>query len=81
MGDKNKVKIYTTPTCIYCKMAKQFFKENNVAYEEKDVASDAEAREEMIKKSEQMGVPVIEIGGEIVIGFDKERLSELLNIK
>ena len=76
-----KVIIYTTPQCVYCKMAKEFFRAKNVSYEEKDVASDAEAREEMIKKSEQMGVPVIEIGGEIVIGFDKERLSELLNIK
>ena len=66
-----KVKIYTTPTCIYCKMAKQWFKENNISYEEKDVSSDAQSRQEMIDKSQQMGVPVIEVGGELIIGFDK----------
>lgn len=76
-----KITIYTTPTCIYCKMAKQWFKENNISYEEKDVSGDAEAREKMINKSQQMGVPVIEVGGELIIGFDKERLSELLNVK
>ncbi|OGZ28882.1 MAG: NrdH-redoxin [Candidatus Niyogibacteria bacterium RIFCSPLOWO2_01_FULL_45_48] len=75
------VTIYTTPTCIYCKMAKEFFKENGVEYSEKNVASDTQAREEMIKKSNQMGVPVIDIDGELTIGFDKERLSALLNVK
>lgn len=76
-----KITIYTTPTCVYCKMTKAFFKENNVQYEEKDVASDLKARDEMIAKSHQMGVPVIDIDGEIVVGFDKETLSRLLNIK
>ena len=75
------VNIYTTPTCVYCQMAKEFFKENNVSYQENDVSSDAKAREEMINKSGQMGVPVIEVEGEIVIGFDKEKLMELLDIK
>lgn len=75
------VNIYTTPTCVYCQMAKEFFKENNISYQEHDVSSDAKAREEMINKSGQMGVPVIDVEGEIVIGFDKEKLSELLNIK
>lgn len=76
-----KVTIYTTPTCVYCKMTKAFFKEHNVAYEEKDVASDPAMAEEMVKKSGQMGVPVIDIDGELTVGFDKERLSKLLNIK
>lgn len=76
-----KITIYTTPTCIYCRMAKAFFKENSVVYEEKDVWQDPSAREEMVEKSEQMGVPVIDIDGQIVIGFDKEVLSELLQIK
>ncbi|MEK7624113.1 MAG: glutaredoxin family protein [Patescibacteria group bacterium] len=76
-----KTIIYTTSTCVYCKIAKAFFKEHNVAYEEKDVASDEKAREEMISKSGQMGVPVIEIDGQIVVGFDKEELSKLLGIK
>ena len=74
------VTIYTTPTCVYCRAAKEFFKEHNVEYEEKDVAIDEQAREDMIRKSEQMGVPVIDIGGEIVIGFDKAGLSKLLGI-
>ena len=75
------VKIYTTPTCAYCKMAKEFFKQNNINYEEKDVVMDMQAREEMINKSGQMGVPVIFVGDDIVIGFDKSRLSELLGVK
>lgn len=76
----SNVIIYTTPTCVYCKMAKAFFKENNIAYEEKDVVRDAAARDEMIEKTHQKGVPVIDIDGQIVIGFDKESLSALLNI-
>ncbi|MBI2023889.1 glutathione S-transferase N-terminal domain-containing protein [Candidatus Giovannonibacteria bacterium] len=76
-----KVTIYTTPTCVYCKMTKAFFKENNVQYEEKDVSTDRTAADEMIKKSNQMGVPVVDIDGQILVGFDKEGLSRLLNIK
>lgn len=76
-----KVTIYTTPTCVYCKMTKTFFKENKVEYEEKDVSTDAAARDEMIQKSNQMGVPVIDIDGEFTVGFDKEKISKLLNIK
>ena len=75
-----KVIIYTTPSCVYCKTAKAFFKENNVAFEEKDVASDVKARDEMVKKSGMMAVPVIDVNGSIVIGFDKPKLSQLLNI-
>ena len=77
----SKVTIYTTPSCVYCKMTKAFFKENNVQYDEKDVSTDATARDEMIAKSNQMGVPVIDVDGELSVGFDKERLSQLLNIK
>lgn len=62
-------------------MTKAFFKENNVVYEEKDVSTDAAARDEMIAKSNQMGVPVIDVDGQIIVGFDKERLSKLLSIK
>lgn len=75
-----KVTIYSTPTCVYCKMAKEYFAENNVAFEEKDVARDLAAREEMIQRTGQMGVPVIQVGTEIIIGFDKERLTGLLGI-
>lgn len=70
--------MYTTPTCTYCKMAKDFFKAQGVVYSEHDVVSDLSARKEMIDKSGQMGVPVIEVNGEIVIGFNKEKLSTLL---
>lgn len=72
------VKIYTTPTCVYCKMAKEFFSKNNVQYEEANVAVDAQAREEMVQKSGQLGVPVIDINGKIVVGFDQAKLSEYL---
>jgi len=73
--------IYTTPTCVYCKMTKEFFKQNNVEFSEKNVAVDASARDDMIQKSGQMGVPVIDVNGKLVIGFDKLKLSELLEIK
>jgi len=76
-----KVIIYSTPYCVYCKAAKEFFQEHDVQYEEKDVAQDEEARERMIQKSGQMGVPVIEVGDEVVVGFDKKRLIALLGIK
>ena len=77
----SKVTIYTTPTCVYCKMTKEFFKEHNVAYQEKDVSTDQAAVEEMVKKSGQMGVPVIDVDGKILVGFDKEGLSQLLHIQ
>lgn len=75
------VKIYTTPTCIYCQTAKKFFDEHKIKYTEIDVGSDPEKADEMIKKSGQMGVPVIEIGDEIIVGFDKKKISQLLSIK
>lgn len=74
------VTIYTTPTCVYCKATKQFFAEYGVEYDEKDVAADAEARQAMIQKSGQLGVPVIDVDGQVVIGFNKKRLGEMLKI-
>jgi glutaredoxin len=62
-------------------MTKAFFKENNVQYEERDVSADHAAVDEMVKKSGQMGVPVVDIDGQILVGFDKEGLSRLLQIK
>ena len=62
-------------------MTKEFFKENNVVYEEKDVSVDDKARDEMVEKSGQLGVPVTDINGKIIVGFDKEKLSEILGIK
>jgi len=75
-----KITIYTTPICVYCKMAKELFAKNNVAYEEKNVASDAQARNEMIEKSGQLGVPVLDIDGKIIVGFNKEKIKELAGI-
>lgn len=74
------VKIYTTPTCVYCKLAKQFFGQHNVQYEEVDVTRNEAALNDMVKKTGQMGVPVIEVDGHMVVGFDKAKLSELLKI-
>ena len=74
------VTIYSTPSCHYCRLAKDFFKANNIAYTEYDVASDPEKRQEMVKKSGQMGVPVIIIGDELVIGFDQAELTKLLGL-
>lgn len=75
-----KVTIFTTPSCHFCNMAKIFFKANNIEFEEKNVASDEDARENMINKSGQMGVPVIEIGEDIVIGFNQPVIKQLLGI-
>lgn len=75
-----KVIVYSTPTCIYCQMLKDWLKKNNIPFTGHDLSQDAERREEVIKKTGQMGVPVIEIDDEIIIGFDKKRLSELLEV-
>jgi glutaredoxin 3 len=76
----NTVTIYSTPVCHFCHAAKEFFKENNVAYTEHDVAADAEKRTEMIDMTGQMGVPVIRIGDDVIIGFDEPKLKELLSL-
>jgi len=76
-----KVTIYTTPSCVYCRMAKDFFKKNNVEYTELNVVNDEKAREDMIKKSRQLGVPVIDVDGEIFVGFDQAGLKKALKIQ
>lgn len=75
------VSIYTTETCGYCKLAKEFFIKNNITYQEFDVGRDLAKRQEMVEKSGQMGVPVIMVGDAMVIGFNKPRLSELLGVQ
>lgn len=75
-----EVTIYTTPTCHFCKEAKAFFKENNIPYKEHDVLSDLDKRKEMMDKSGQMGVPVITIDNDLVIGFDRGRIESILGI-
>ena len=76
-----KVTIYTTPTCVYCRAVKELFADHKVQYEEKDVARDEQARNDMVQKSGQLGVPVITVDDEVVVGFDESRLSELLGVK
>ena len=75
-----KIQIYTTPGCAYCHMAKEYFKSKSLAYEEFDVMKDMQKRQEMITETGQMGVPVIKVGGQIVIGFNKGKINELLGI-
>lgn len=74
------VKIYTTPSCVYCRMAEEFFKKNNVAYEKVDVTTDDKLLGEMVQKSHQMGVPVIDIDGEIFVGFNRPDIEKALKI-
>lgn len=74
------ISIYSTPTCTYCQMAKDFFGQNNIAYTEYNVALDLARRQEMIEKSGQMGVPVIVIENDIIVGFDKDRIVKTLGI-
>jgi len=76
----SNVTIYSTPVCHFCQEAKAFFKENDVEYVENDVAADAEKRQEMIDLTGQMGVPVIKIGEDIIIGFDEPKIKELLSL-
>jgi glutaredoxin-like YruB-family protein len=76
-----KVRIFSTPYCPYCVTLKEFLKENQIEFEDINVAENAVAREEMIEKSNQMGVPVAEIDGQIIVGFDREKISELLGLK
>ncbi len=75
---KKDIKIYSTPTCHFCHMAKDFFSENNIEYTEFDVAADAEKRAEMMEKTGQMGVPVIEIGDDVIVGFNEAKIKELI---
>ena len=74
------VTIFSTPTCIYCKKTKEFFKKHNVKFKDINVAADQKAAHEMIEKSGQQGVPVINIDGKIVVGFDEPKLRKLLKI-
>jgi glutaredoxin 3 len=75
-----KVKIYSTPGCPWCQKAKEFCSDHNVKFEDIDVANDTDAAEEMIKKSGQRGVPVIEAGGKVIVGFDEGALKEALKL-
>jgi len=77
---KKMVKIYSTQTCPYCEMAKEYLNEQGIKYKNYDVANDETARKEMVEKSGQMGVPVIDIDGKIIIGFNKPEIEKALNL-
>ena len=81
-GEKmdKKITVYSTATCPHCIRLKEFLKNNNIAFENIDVSSDPVKTDEMVKKSGQMGVPVIEIDGEIIVGFDRDAISQKLGI-
>ena len=76
-----KVKIYSTPSCPYCVALKGFLEENKVEFEEIDVSQDQESMKIIVEKTGQMGVPVIDIDGELIVGFDRQKIVELLKIK
>ncbi|MDD4062666.1 MAG: glutaredoxin domain-containing protein [Candidatus Pacebacteria bacterium] len=79
MMDK-KIKVYSTPTCVYCVTLKEFFKEKGIEFEEVDVSLNEEAAREMIMKTGQMGVPVVEIGEEVIVGFDRDKIIQALGL-
>jgi len=76
-----KVRIFSTPSCVYCVTLKGYLKDHGITFEDIDVSASDKSLDEMIKKSGQMSVPVIDIGGEIIVGFDKSKVNELLKIK
>ncbi|MEK7156356.1 MAG: glutaredoxin domain-containing protein [Patescibacteria group bacterium] len=80
MATKAQVTIYSTPTCHFCHAAKDFFTANSVAFTDYNVGTDLAKRKEMIEKSGQMGVPVITVGQDLIVGFDEPKLRELLAI-
>ena len=77
---QKQVTVYSTPTCAFCHMAKDYFKEKGITYSDHNVATDLEKRQEMLELTGQMGVPVIKIGDDVVIGFDQGRINELLGL-
>ena len=78
---KPKIIVYSTPTCPYCHAAKEFLKENKIEFKDIDVSKDQSAAQEMIEKSGQMGVPVLDINGTIIVGYDKEAIKKALKLK
>lgn len=74
------IKVYSTPTCPWCTMAKEYLKSKNVAFDDLDVSKDKDAAAEMIQKSGQRGVPVVDIDGNIIVGFDQKTIDKLINV-
>ncbi|MDP7180558.1 MAG: glutaredoxin domain-containing protein [Candidatus Woesearchaeota archaeon] len=80
MNNMAKVTVYSTSTCPWCTKVKEFLKESKVEFEEKNVGEDDTARNEMVEKSGQMGVPVIDIDGTVIVGFDQEAIKKALKL-
>jgi glutaredoxin-like YruB-family protein len=76
-----KIKVYSTPTCPYCKLVKDYLKEQTIAFTEMDVSQDNDAIQKMVKLSGQMGVPVIDINGQIIVGWNKNALEEVIKVQ
>lgn len=75
-----RVIIFTTPTCSYCNLAKQYFRRNKIRFRDVDISKDQAAARDVVRRSGQMGVPVIDIGGKIIVGFDKPKVNQLLGL-
>jgi len=78
---KKRVILFSTPTCGYCNMAKQYFRRNRIRFKDVDVSRDQAAARDLVRRTGQMGVPVIDIGCQLIVGFDKPKINHLLNIK
>jgi len=76
-----RIIVFSTPTCTYCNAAKRFFREKGIQFKDVDVSRDAAAARDMLRRSGQMGVPVIDIAGKIVVGFDRPKIEQYLGIK
>ncbi len=76
-----RVIVFSTPTCSFCNSAKQYFRQKGIKFSDVDVSRDAAAARDMVRRSGQMGVPVIDIGGKIVVGFDRPKINKYLGIK
>ena len=78
---QKRVIVFSTPTCSYCNMAKQYFRRNKVRFRDVDISKDPAAARDLVRRTGQMGVPVIDIGGKMIVGFDKPKINDMLNIK
>jgi len=78
---QKRVIVFSTPTCSYCTMAKQYFRRNNIRFRDVDVSKDPVAARDLMRRTGQMGVPVIDIGGKMIVGFDKPKINDMLDIK
>lgn len=75
-----RIILFTTPTCSYCRVAKKYLRERGVPFKDVDVSKDPIAARDMVRRSGQQGVPVIDIGGKIVVGFDRPKIDQLLGL-